>query len=102
MNTILNDSPSAIHSILTTYSQEDLEAISKGGCISGAAHSHIYYHETSEFYDKWEDEILDFLENVYGYNAIHYFSEDVSSIQELKNTIVWKFIDLMASVHSPT
>ena len=80
------------------YSQEELTEIAKHGCITGVATHHIHYHETEDFFNKFEDEILDFLENLNGENPIHYYSKDCYSIQELTNKIAWAYID-MASAH---
>ena len=101
MNNILNDEPTAIHEILTLYTQGELENISKGGCVSGAAPHHITYTETSDFYNRHEDEILDFLENVTGENPLQVYIKDSNTVRQLQNKIVWAFIDLLASVHAP-
>ena len=101
MNNILNDDPTAFHKVLTTYTNEELREIAKHGCASGVAHSHLYYSQTCEFYDEFEDQILTFLEDVSDQNPLHHLSEDCHTIQELKNKVVWNFVDLLASVHSP-
>ena len=80
------------------YSLEELKSIAEHGCITGVATHHIHYHETEDFFNKFEDEILDFLENLNGENPIHYYSKDCYSIGCLMNKIAWAFID-EASAH---
>ena len=79
------------------YSQQELKEIAKHGCVTGVATHHIHYHETEDFFNKFEDEVLDFLENLIGENPIHYYSKDSYSIQELINKIVWSFVEQAAT-----
>ena len=48
---------SAVQSILETYDSEELNDIANHGCQSGCASKHIYYTETSSFYDKYEEDV---------------------------------------------
>ena len=80
------------------YSQEELTEIAKHKCVSGVASHHITYAETEDFMNHFEDEVLDFLENLIGENPIHYYSKDCYSIQELTNKIAWEYIN-QAAIH---
>ena len=46
--------------IIATYDKETMEEIAGHGCASGVCFKHIYYGDTIAFYDKYEDEILDY------------------------------------------
>ena len=72
--------------------------ILKNGCQSGIVGSLIYYKDTNEFYDKYEDEIEDLLEEYQdncGYNnrmeAIANLNgaDDVGNIMQEKNLLAW-------------
>jgi hypothetical protein len=79
------------------YTLEELKDIVEHGCSSGLAREHIYYHQTWDFYLKFEDEVEDELFATYGEEYIEYFSRDgVTSVRQLVNNMVWSFIELVA------
>ena len=46
-----------IKALKEVYDVDDCKYILEGGCVSGCAHSHIYYSQTNSFYDLyWNDE----------------------------------------------
>ena len=96
----MNLSP-AVVSILTTYDLEELSDIAEHGCASGCASSHIYYSETSDFYDEYEEDVNDYLRDVYGDvfgdNFLSELVTDCHDMTDMKNKLTWTFIELVAS-----
>ena len=90
------NSNSAVQSILDTYDTEDLTNIAEHGCQSGCASSHIYYTETSAFYDKYEEEVNDYLRDIFGDNFLFDVSSDCHDMTDMKNKLTWSFIELVA------
>ena len=91
----MNLSP-AVKSILNTYDSEELSDIANHGCESGVASSHIYYSETSEFFDKYEEDIYDSLRDIFGDNFLFELVTDCHDMTDMKNKLVWTFIELVA------
>ena len=89
----------AISELQETYSLEDFKSILSHGCVSGAARSHIYYHETNDFYDKYEEAIVEYLEDTYGidYLGTVLLQEADNLLRTYKNAVVWRFIELVSS-----
>ena len=85
----------AIQSIFETYDNEQLKDIADYGCDSGCASKHIYYHQTSEFYELHEDEINDYARDCFGDEFLEVFAKD--SVSSLINNLVRWFIDSIAS-----
>ena len=85
----------AVQSILGSYDLQDLKTIAEHGCASGCAREHIYYSETTEFYDKHEREINAYAEDCFGDEFLSIFAKD--DITSLKNNLVWFFIESVAS-----
>ena len=48
-----------IKALKEVYDVEDCKYILEGGCVSGCAHSHIYYSQTNSFYDDFSNEIVE-------------------------------------------
>ena len=86
----------AIQSILDTYSAEELETIAEHGCQSGCASEHIYYSETSDFYDKYESDINDYLSDTFGDDFLFKCCTDCHDMTDMRNKLVWTFIELVA------
>ncbi len=85
----------AVQSILASYDLQDLKTIAEHGCVSGCAFDHIYYSETSEFYDKYEDEINDYARDCFGDDFLSHFAVD--NVLTLVNNIVWFFVESVAA-----
>lgn len=75
-----------------------IKDLRQGGCVSGLVGSLIYYSDTIEFYDKFENEIQELIDNYtqeLGYNNRLEFisslngSENVHSNEQLKNLLAW-------------
>jgi hypothetical protein len=86
----------AITSILKTYDSEELNDIANHGCASGCASSHIYYTETTEFFDKYEEDIYDSLRDIFGEDFLFELVTDCHDMTDMKNKLVWTFIELVA------
>ena len=87
----------AVDAILAEYDAEQLHDIAMHGCASGCASSHIYYNDTCAFFDEYEYEITDYIEENLGYESAYELTTDCGSIDEVKNTLVWIFIELIAT-----
>jgi len=65
---------------------DEIKDVAMHGC-SGGVSGFIYYHETSKFYDKYEDQILDYLSDC-GV-TIRDLCTNEDTIASLKNSLVW-------------
>lgn len=93
-----NKNRTAVDEINATYSLENFKEIAEHGCVSGVCHEHIYYYETIPFYDTFEDEIISYLEEEYDTeHLIELFAERDSDLTSYKNSVVWAFIEIIAS-----
>ena len=89
---------SALESIKESYEIDTLRDIVEHGCASGVAHDHIYYSETIEFFDTYEDEISDYIVDNFGSEMlVELFSNNEGNLRGYKNDLVWTFIELIAS-----
>ena len=87
----------AIKAIKEMYSVEDFEEIANHGCQSGVCRQHIYYGDTNAFYDKYEDEIIEYIEDAYSTNfLVEMFSDSDASLSLYKNSATWCFIEMIA------
>ena len=89
----------AVKEIEDTYSVEEFQTIANHGCSSGVCHQHIYYGDTIRFYDKYEDEILEYIKDT-GLEdefLVDIFRRSNASINSYKNTVTWCFIEMIAS-----
>ena len=89
---------SAFDSVRDSYDLDTLREIREHGCISGVANQHIYYTETVSFFDKHEDEIIEYIADTLGGDI----NEDIwnrnpNHINGYKNDIVWTYIELVAN-----
>ena len=87
----------AFDSIRNTYDIDTLREIRDHGCVSGAAHDHIYYRDTIKFYDEYQDEIVDYIEDTVGAEVLtEIFERNSASLDLYKNDVVWTYIELVA------
>jgi len=75
-----------------------IKDLHQGGCSSGLVGSLVYYSDTTEFYDKFENEIQELINNYtqeFGYkNQLEFISslngaENVYGNEQLKNLLAW-------------
>jgi len=87
----------ATEKILSVYDKEELKEIADHGCQSGVCSEHIYYADTISFYEEYEDELLDYITDNYGFeHLVKFFEESSGSLRHYKNSIVWCFIEMIA------
>jgi len=88
----------AFESIRETYELETLREIVEHGCVSGVAHSHIYYSDTIKFFDEYEDEIIEYIADTLGgeFNE-ELWANNPCNITGYKNDTTWTYIELVAS-----
>ena len=83
--------------IIATYDKETMEEIVRHGCQSGVCFKHIYYGDTVRFYDKYEDEILDYFGNDYDEDFLVGFFKDAGySLSLYKNYVTWAYIEAIS------
>ena len=86
-----------IKDLKKVYDVDDCKYILEGGCVSGCAHSHIYYSQTNSFYDKYDDEVVEYVKEQMGDNyPACLFVENDYDIVLYKNAIVWCAIECYA------
>lgn len=61
----LNDQPDWI-TVNQTLDMADIQAIQQGGCASGAYMPAVTYHTAKETMNTYGDEVLEYIEEVYG------------------------------------
>ena len=58
---------------------------------------HVYYGDTTKFYDNNEDEVLDYLTEQYGTEfLVDMFKAADADLTFYKNAVVWAFIEAVA------
>ena len=79
------------------YDLDKLKEIAEHGCVAGVATNHIYYSETTKFFDQYEDEITDYVETLLGTDyLVVTFSNNDAHLRSYKNDVVWTYIELVA------
>lgn len=83
--------------VLEEFSKEEMKDICFHGMVNGFGQL-VYYHDTVNFHDTYEDEIWDMLEEdriSFGHKTIMNFigsemnTKDVGSMDQLKNLLCW-------------
>jgi hypothetical protein len=100
---MVNQEPNLpIHTILgQEFELDELRDIVNCGMSAGVS-GFIYYHETTDKFDEHDDEIQDYLsdwvhDNIGGdEGSFAYFAKDVEDITQLKNKLVWAYVELKA------
>ena len=87
----------AINEIKEMYSLEDFKEIANHGCQSGVCSQHIYYGDTIKFYEKYEDEIIEYITNAYDTDfLVDLFKDAGANLIGYKNSVTWCFIEMIA------
>ena len=87
----------AYDEIIATYDKETMEEIASHGCSSGVCFKHIYYGDTIRFYDKYEDEIIDYFDNYYDDDfLVGLFKDANASLDLYKNYVTWAYIEAIS------
>ena len=80
-----------------TYTLEDFKEIADHGCQSGVCSQHIYYGDTVQFYETFENNILDELTLNYGIEfLVDLFKDAEADLSVYKNNVCWAFIEMIA------
>tara|TARA_R100000152_G_C6756793_1_gene180579 strand:+ start:644 stop:979 length:336 start_codon:yes stop_codon:yes gene_type:complete len=89
---------SAYDAIVDTYDIETLNEIVNHGCQSGVANSHIYYKDTVEFFNTFEEELVDYIETNLGEDVlVDLFKGANCDLDCYKNDVTWCYIELVSS-----
>ena len=89
---------SAYDTIKNEYDIDTLREIRDHGCQSGVANSHIYYTQTVSFFDEHEDEMIDYINDIYGEEiTAEVWNNNPNNINGYKNDLVWTYIELVAN-----
>ncbi len=87
----------AVKEIMATYDKDQLKEIADHGCQSGVCSQHIYYGDTISFFEKYEDEILDYIESSYGTEfLVDLFKDADADLTTYKNNVTWCLIEMIA------
>ena len=79
---------------------DELRDVVNHGMSAGVS-GFIYYHETRDIFDEHDDEIQDFLsdwchDTGVGKSSFAYFAPDAEDITQLKQRLVWSYVELKA------
>ena len=87
----------AVEQIKEDYDYEDAKEIVNNGCQSGVCFKHIYYGDTIAFFDRYEDEIIEFIiDNVGNDVLLDLFTDANYDLKGYKNNVTWAFIELVS------
>ena len=89
---------SAYFEIRKTYDYEDSKQIVNSGCESGVCFKHIYYADTIEFFNKYPDEITQYIIDNLGIEVItESFTRNNGEWDCHFNDLTWMFIESVAA-----
>ena len=74
---------------------DEIKDVANYGCAGGVS-GFIYYSETEKFFDEYEDEIYDYLNDAE--YSMKNFVDTGSTIATLKNEMVWCVVELWCQV----
>ena len=83
------------------FELDELNDIVNHGMSAGVS-GFIYFRETVGKFDEHDDEIQDYLsdwcyDNSVGQSSFAYFAPDAEDIAQLKNKLVWAYVELKAN-----
>ena len=88
---------SAIEQIKADYDYEDAKQIVTSGCQSGVCFKHIYYADTIEFFNKYPDEITEYIVDNFGTEFLaNIFTANDCNLDWYLNDVVWCYIECIA------
>ena len=62
--------------------------------IMGGFHGFIYTYELNEFFHEYEDDIEEYYWQIFGDNWISEFSQDITSLDEMRAKMVWGIVEM--------
>ena len=84
--------------LLKDYDQETMQEIADHGCESGVCSKHIYYADTIAFFDKYEGEVLNLIQERYGVDTlVDIFKRSDACYDMYRNECCWMFIENVAT-----
>ena len=87
----------AITEIRNTYSYEDAKEIVNHGCQSGVCSQHIYYGDTVGFFNKYPNQITEYIVDNIGIDFLKETLERHNGwLNGYFNDLTWAFIELVA------
>ena len=87
----------ATKEIMAIYDKDQLKEIADHGCQSGVCSQHIYYGDTIKFFDKYADEVTNYLVDHYGTEFLtDLFDKNDCQLDYYKNDVTWAFIESVA------
>ena len=87
----------ATEKVLSIYTIDELKEIADHGCESGVCSQHIYYGDTVQFYDTFDNDILETIRDAYDTEIlIDLFKDADASLTLYKNNVTWAFIEMVA------
>ena len=87
----------AREAIMAAYDKDTLKEIASHGCQSGMCHEHIYYGDTVKYYNKYEEEITNYLTDNYGTEfLVSLFKNADADLTIYKNAVTWSYIEAIA------
>ena len=88
---------SAIEQIKSDYDYEDAKEIVNHGCESGVCFKHIYYADTVGFFNKYPDEITEYIIDTLGIDHLsNTLKRNSGNLDMYMNDLTWTFIELVA------
>ena len=88
----------AFEQIKEDYCYEDLKEIINLGCQSGVCFKHIYYVDTIEFFNKYPDEITEYIVDIAGTELlVNIFTANNAILDHYINDVVWCYIEMICS-----
>ena len=100
----MTDKKTAKETLLALYSCEDFNEIAEHGCQVGVAQHHLSYKQTTDFYDTFEEEVLNYLRGNQFKGILSELSQNnKGDLQGYKNDVVWSYIETVAGevIESP-
>lgn len=85
--------PKAIEHLTTLLTESQRQDVASYGVQRVAPNMLTYYHETWEFFNKFEDEIEDYFYDKYGQNWLAKFAGSSTSVRGMVNHMVWSFVN---------
>ncbi len=88
---------SAYDEIIETVDYNEAKEIVNHGCQSGVCSQYIYYADTIRFFDKYENEIVDYVESNLGDDQlVSIFADANYDIDTYKNNMTWCYVELVS------
>ena len=88
---------SAFDTMIDTYDYEQCKEIVNHGCRSGVCSQHIYNGDTIGFFEKYPEEITEYIKDTLGVEVLsELLKENDGDLDLWMNDMTWTFIELVA------